>query len=125
MNFKEIIKFSISGMVVVGTDMGVYFLLTHFLPYSIAKGISFTCGGLVAYFLNKYWTFARKGKSNSEVFRFIVANVYALVLNVGINNLILAANQENVFFALITATFLTAVFTYVVFKFWVFTNKDG
>ena len=107
-------------MFVVGVDMGVYSLLIHFLPYTIAKGISFTCGGAAAYFLNKHWTFARKGRSNSEVFRFIIANVCALVVNVGANNLILAGSKENVLIALITATSVTAVFTYVIFKFWVF-----
>lgn len=120
MNFKEIFKFLITGMLVVGVDMGVYSLLIHYLPYTIAKGISFTCGGAAAYILNKYWTFACKGKSKSEVFRFIIANVCALVVNVGINYLILAGNKEKVFIALITATSITAVFTYVIFKFWVF-----
>src|SRR3989339_704269 len=97
MNFKEIFKFLITGMFVVGVDMGVYSLLIHYLPYTIAKGIS-----------------------KSEVFRFIIANVCALVVNVGINYLILAGNKEKVFIALITATSITAVFTYVIFKFWVF-----
>lgn len=120
MNYKEIFKFSLTGMIVVGVDMGVYSLLIHFLPYTIAKGISFTCGGVVAYFLNKHWTFAQKEKSNSEVSRFIIANGCALVVNVGTNNLILAVNSENVFIALITATSITAVFSYVIFKFWVF-----
>ncbi|MDD5070917.1 MAG: GtrA family protein [Candidatus Omnitrophica bacterium] len=120
MNFKEIVKFLITGTFVVGVDIGLYSLLIHYLPYAISKGISFSCGGVVAYSLNKYWTFARKRKSKSEVFRFIIANLCALVVNVGINNLILAGNKENVFIALITATFITAVFTYVIFKFWVF-----
>ena len=117
---SEIIKFSISGVVVVGTDFCIYYLLINFLPNAVAKAISFTCGGVVAYVLNKYWTFKQKQQSSSEVVRFIVANFMALGLNVATNEIILKINHEAVFLALVVATTLTSVFSYVVFKFWVF-----
>lgn len=120
MDFKEIFKFSITGIFVVLVDAVVYYLLIHFLPFTIAKGISFTCGGIASYFLNKHWTFAHKENVKSDVFRFIIANLCALIVNVSTNNLILAINQKNVFIALLTATSITAIFTYVIFKFWVF-----
>jgi len=118
----QIIKFTIAGILVVGTDVGIYTLLINFLPFWLAKGISFTCGGLLAYLVNKYWTFKQEKKSPAEIVRFIIANLAALGLNVATNELILRANEEAVFVALAAATAVTAVFAFVVFKYWVFTN---
>lgn len=117
---SEIIRFSITGVFVIATDFGVYYLLIHLLPSAIAKAISFTCGGVVAYVLNKYWTFKQEQKSSSEVVRFIIANFIALGLNVAVNETILRINHEAVLLALVTATILTSIFTFVVFKFLVF-----
>ncbi|MBU1044424.1 MAG: GtrA family protein [Candidatus Omnitrophica bacterium] len=120
---KEIIRFSISGIFVVATDASIYYLLIRFLPSAIAKGISFTCGGIVAYLLNKYWTFKQEEKSTAEIFRFVFANSLALGLNIGINEIILYIDKQAVFLALAIATAITAIFTFIVFKFWVFKSK--
>ncbi|MFH1061920.1 MAG: GtrA family protein [Candidatus Omnitrophota bacterium] len=120
---KEIIKFSISGMLAVAADFSIYYLLIGFLPSAIAKGISFTCGGIVAYLLNKYWTFKQKEKSAPEIFRFVLANSLALGLNIGSNEAVLYIDRQAVFLALSTATAITAIFTFIVFKFWVFKSK--
>ncbi|MDP8265951.1 MAG: GtrA family protein [Candidatus Aceula meridiana] len=118
--YKEIIKFSVTGIFVVATDIGIYCLFINFLPFAIAKGISFTCGGAAAYLLNKYWTFKQEKKSSSEIVRFIVANSLALVANVLTNEIILRLNKHAIFLALVVATAVTAVFTFIVLKFWVF-----
>ncbi|MBU1087919.1 MAG: GtrA family protein [Candidatus Omnitrophica bacterium] len=120
---KEIIRFSITGILVVATDVSIYYLLIRFLPSAIAKGISFTCGGIAAYLLNKYWTFKQEEKSTSEIFRFVFANSLALGINIGSNEAILYIDKQAVFLALSIATATTAVFTFIVFKFWVFKLK--
>ncbi len=116
----QMIRFTVSGALVVGTDMGMYLLLQPMMPSALAKGISFTAGGVLGYLLNKMWTFESQGQSANEVGRFVIANTLALVVNIGINQLILYFYPERVRTALIIATALTAIFTFVVFKWWVF-----
>ena len=45
---KEIVRFLTAGIFVGATDFGIYYLLIHFLSFSLAKGISFICAGIVA-----------------------------------------------------------------------------
>ena len=120
---NEVIKFALAGVLVIGTDVGIYSLLIHFLPYAVAKGTSFTCGGAVAYLVNKYWTFRQEQRSSAEVARFIAAYFSALGLNVATNELLLRASAGAVFFALAVATAVTSVFTFFVFKYWVFQKR--
>ena len=124
MNRKnELIRFLVSGVVVTTTDFAIYFLLIHVLPISFAKGISFTAAGIVGYLLNKYWTFQQEKSSYAEMGRYWTVNVIAFGLNVFINHQVLRTGPEGVWLALISATLVTSVFTYVGFKWWVFKPK--
>jgi len=118
----QIFKFLVSGVFVLGIDVGIYTLLIHWLPHAVSKEISFTCGGIATYLVNKYWTFEQKTASSSEVGRFVIGNGSALILNVGTNELVLRASGGQVLVALAVATTLTAVYTFFVFKYWVFTG---
>ena len=120
---KEIIRFLIAGSIVNVVDFSVYYILFHFLSYAMSKGISFTCAGIVAYLLNKYWTFKRNQPSYTEVGWYILINFLALGVNVWANQGILNLWPKAVLLALIIATVLTGLFTFVCFKWWVFKAK--
>jgi len=124
---KDIIRFLISGTITNAADFSVYYVLFHFLPFSISKGISFTCAGIVGYLLSKYWVFKHNQASYTEVRRYVMINFLALVINVLTNQGILKALPGAVFLALIIATIVTGVFTFVCFKWWVFRalKKEG
>jgi len=117
---KELIRFLIAGSIVNATDFSIYYILFHFLPFSVSKGISFTCGGTVGYILFKYWIFKRKEQSLSEVGRYALINFSALGVNVMTNQAILNLFPGEIWPALLSATMVTGVFTYVCFKWWVF-----
>ena len=118
---KEIIRFLIAGTIVNATDFSIYFILFHFLPFSISKGISFTCAGIVGYFLIKFWTFKHnKPSTYAEVGRYALINCIALGINVLTNQGMLKLWPGNILLALITATIVTGLFTYACFKWWVF-----
>jgi len=125
---KEIIRFLIAGTIVNATDFSIYYILFHFLPYSISKGISFACAGIAGYFLIKLFTFKHnKPLSLAEVGQYALINSLALGINVLTNQSILRAWPGAVFLALIIATILTGLFTYICFKWWVFRTlkKEG
>jgi putative flippase GtrA len=117
---KEIIRFIFAGTIVNVTDFSVYFILFHFLPFSLSKGISFTCGGIVGYLINKYWTFKINQPSYAEMGRYAIINFLALGINVLTNQLILSLWPGAVWPALIFATALTGLLTFICFKLWVF-----
>ncbi|MDD5194700.1 MAG: GtrA family protein [Candidatus Omnitrophica bacterium] len=121
MNFrKQIIRFLIGGTIVNATDFSVYYILFQILPFSISKGISFTCAGIVGYLLMKHWIFKHNQKSYAEVGRYALINSLALGINVLTNQSILKLWPGNIFLALIIATILTGLFTFTCFKWWVF-----
>ena len=117
---KEIIRFFIAGIVVGATDFGVYFFLIFFLPFSLSKGISFTCAGITGYLFNKYWIFQCLKPSRAEVDRYIFINFLALGINVVANQRILNAWPGSVLAALFIASMLTGLFTFICYKWWVF-----
>ncbi len=117
---KETIRFLITGTIVNATDFSIYYFLFHFLPFSISKGISFICAGIVGYLLNKHWTFKYHQTSLTEVGRYTLINLLALGINVLTNQSILNLWPGAVLTAFIIATSLTGLFTFVCFKWWVF-----
>ncbi len=117
---KEITRFLIAGGIVNATDFSIYYTLLHFLPFSVSKGISFTCAGIVGYLLNKYLIFKYSQPSSAEIGRYALINFLALGINVSINQGILNMRPGAVWAALAIATILTGLFTFVCFKWWVF-----
>ena len=118
---REMIRFAIAGILVGVIDFSVYYLLIHFLFFSLAKAISFIAAWIVAYLFNKYWAFNHKQPSSyAEVGRYVLINLLALEINVLTNQGILQAWPDAVFFAFIIASMLTGLLTFIGFKWWVF-----
>ena len=67
---KELKRFLIAGSGAVLTDFVTYYLMLNFLSHNIAKTISFLLGTVVAFILNKYWTFENKKKALNKLFIF-------------------------------------------------------
>lgn len=73
------------GVLSAGVDFGIYDLLLHFgLWADAAKAISFICGTITAYALNRRWTFDSSGGA-APAFRFAVLYSTTFFVNVGVN----------------------------------------
>ncbi len=95
-------KFIVTGILNVLVDFGTLTLLTFFIKkylfiestdilfsigtvitfYSLYKAISFTVANINSYLWNKYWTFEKKGKKQSEFFQFFVVSIIGFTINV-------------------------------------------
>lgn len=117
---KEFIRFLIAGMAVNAADFSIYYLLFHFLPFSVSKGISFTCAGIAGYLFNKYWTFERGQGSHAEIGRYVLINFLALGVNISTNQGLLSLWPGAVWPAVIIATVVTSLLIFICFKWWVF-----
>ena len=118
---NEIIRFTIAAAVIIGIDFTGYLLLIRVWPYSVAKAGSFICAGVCGFFINKYWTFQNKKRSSpAQLIRFLIANVTALGVNVLTNKAVLLICPGQILAAVISATIVTNVLIYFLFKWWVF-----
>jgi putative flippase GtrA len=85
----QAIRFVLFGVLSAGVDFGIYQLLLHVgLWADIAKAISFVCGTVTAYLLNRRWTFGVAG-GTAPALRFAALYSVTFFVNVGVNALFL------------------------------------
>lgn len=116
---KELKRFLVAGFSAVGTDLLTYFILLNFLSHDVAKAISFLLGTIVAFVINKYWTFEKHEKSYKEIFQFTILYSLTLGANVITNKFVLM-QLDSIFFAFFVATGVSTVLNFLGQKFWVF-----
>ncbi len=71
---KKLGKFLIVGVINTLVGCGLMFLLYNLLgvSYWISSASNYVVGGIVSYFLNKYFTFQNKEKSFKQILIFIL-----------------------------------------------------
>ena len=116
---KELKRFLVAGISAVGTDLATYYLLLNFLETDIAKAISFLLGTIVAFIINKYWTFEKHEKSYKEIIKFGFLYSFTLSANVITNNIILDMFSITLI-AFLIATGVSTVLNFIGQKWWVF-----
>lgn len=139
---KQLIKFTLIGLLAVLTDLIFYFIFLNIIPSnlfdflsteSVSKALSFVCGIFVTYNLNKYWTWRKRDRSHKRLAKFTVLYSTSLFLNVAVNGtaLYILKNYEWLAFlpkkyliAFVAATGASAIFNFTGQKFWVFKTKE-
>ncbi len=116
---KELKRFLIAGFSAVGTDLFTYYILLNFLSHDLAKAISFLLGTIVAFVINKYWTFEKHDKSYKEIVQFTILYSLTLGANVVTNKFVLV-QVDSILFAFLVATGVSTVLNFLGQKFWVF-----
>lgn len=139
---KQLTKFVISGLAAVAVDFIVYFALSQYLDINLSKGLSFCSGMLVTYNLNKYWTWRQTDKNNKRLLLFGGLYLIAMVINIVSNNFLYDIIPHDEFIcslksvegemtnlitvktgkvaAFILATGISATFTFLGQKYWLF-----
>jgi putative flippase GtrA len=139
---KQLVKFTLIGLLAVSVDLLCYFILLNLLPEkmfqtigneALAKSISFICGMTVTYFLNKFWTWKKKDRSQKRLVKFGLLYGIALLINVGTNSGLLYVLHQyrnlldlpyKYFIAFVGASGLSAAVSFMGQKFWVFKTSD-
>jgi putative flippase GtrA len=116
---KELKRFLVAGISAVGTDLVTYYILLNFLSHDVAKAMSFLLGTVVAFIINKYWTFEKHEKSYKEMMKFGILYSLTLGANVMTNNIVLEYTSL-IFLAFLVATGVSTVLNFIGQKFWVF-----
>ena len=139
---KQLVKFTLIGLLAVSVDFLSYFILLNIFPEkmfqtigneALAKSISFMCGMTVTYFFNKFWTWKKKDRSQKRLVKFVVLYGIALLINVGSNSALLYILHQYRNFvdlpfkyviAFVGASGLSASVSFMGQKFWVFKSAD-
>jgi putative flippase GtrA len=83
----QAVRFTVFGVLTAGIDFGVYNLFLHVGTWAaVAKAISFCCGTVTAYVLNRRYTFDAEG-GTSPAARFAALYSVTFFVNVGVNSL--------------------------------------
>ncbi|NOZ01446.1 MAG: GtrA family protein [Deltaproteobacteria bacterium] len=125
---RQVRRFIVAGCCATGADALVYFLLVSMVGRDMGhdgpKFASFVTGTLVAYVVNKFWTFGSRQRSFVEMGSFFALYTAALGVNVGMNHLVLMLFEGATIPAFVVATGCSTVLNFLGQKFWVFRGKS-
>ena len=90
----------------------------------IAMTVTYAGGAFIGFLGNRKWTFAHNGSATSAALRFVAAHTCGYLLNYSI--LLMFVDKFGCPHQLVQAASIVfiAAFLFLVFKFWVFRNKD-
>ena len=122
---KKLIKFGITGVMNTAVDFIVFLLLTHSgINIYLSQTISYGCGMLNSYIVNRSWTFKAKGRFfGGQMVRFTAANLTLMVLSVG---LMWVFTVQLGFAKIVAKLFTTAIIMlagFAVNRLWVFKER--
>ncbi|HVV19755.1 MAG TPA: GtrA family protein [Pseudonocardiaceae bacterium] len=119
----QAIRFVVFGVLSAGVDFGVYQLFLHVGTWAdVAKAISFICGTITAYALNRRWTFDSAGGA-APAARFAALYTVTFFVNVGVNALglyVLSGHRWTVPVAWVIAQGTATVINFVMLRLVVF-----
>lgn len=117
---KEILKFLIGGGTAVIVDFLTYkiFMILG-VERTVAKTLSFICGSIVGFIINKYWTFKSLKFEIKEILKYIVLYIVTAFINSQVNKYILLLFESEMF-AFLCATGVSTILNFLGQKFLIF-----
>ncbi|MFK7974955.1 MAG: GtrA family protein [Halioglobus sp.] len=124
----EIFKYLIAGGIAFLTDLTVLYACTDLLGihYLQSNIFSYSCGLVVAYFLNTRWVFSYRRyaqKSRKEFLIFAAIALVGLMLSEAILLALVSQASVHYLHAKVVATFFVMVFNFIAKKFLLFHPK--
>ena len=117
---KEIFKFLVGGGTAVIIDFLVYkILMIMGIERTIAKTISFICGSIVGFIINKYWTFKSPKFQIKEILKYTILYIITAFINSQVNKYTLLLFGSE-FFAFLCATGVSTILNFLGQKFLIF-----
>lgn len=117
---KELARFLVGGGSAVVVDFITYKLfMTAGLDRNIAKAVSFICGSVVGFIINKLWTFESAGFSKWEIMRYVVLYSGTAIINAMVNKVTLMVVSVEVL-GFFCATGVSTVLNFLGQKYFVF-----
>lgn len=128
MDFYRIFRFLVSGGTSACVEYGSFTALIYFFHTAvyIAQPISFCCGLVTSYLLNKFWVFsvASKSAKKKEFILFIALGVTNLLVTTGMVQVMVDNIHLNEFIAKIIIMLCVACWNFIIFKKLIFKTES-
>lgn len=121
---QQLLRFTLTGILAVGTDFTTYWLMIEEIPVDIAKACSFILGSIVAFFMNKLWTFNDDAEITGSIFNFTALYSLTFMANVGVNHIVLILIPDINLLGFLCATGTSTVLNFLGMKYWVFSKPQ-
>jgi len=121
------LKFCIVGGLNTAIDFFVFSFLSYLgVYYIIAQCVSYGCGVLNSYLLNRAWTFQQQGKGRKHEFlEFTVLNVFTLIVTSFLLTLFHYKFNIPLPYSKVLVTIISVGLNYIGTRFWVFKPLKG
>lgn len=121
---SQAVKFGMVGVINTLVDYGVFWLLNHWLPYHGAKVISYCCGMISSFILNRRFTFGdREAVTAVKGAKFVLVNLLSLLVSLGVITLCVEVFHIQESIANIISTPFSMAVNFVCNKLFVFASS--
>ena len=119
------IKFGLVGSLNTIIDFIVFAILTSVgANFLVAQILSYSCGLLNSYFVNRTWTFKQTKKASmGEFMRFLAVNVVTLSITLYLLDLFYTKQGMNLFLSKLLVTAIGTIVNFIGTKMLVFTKE--
>ncbi|MCT9851982.1 GtrA family protein [Priestia megaterium] len=116
------LKFCVVGGLNTSIDFFVFSFLSYVgVYYIIAQCVSYGCGVVNSYLVNRTWTFQQQGKREKyEILKFTVLNVFTLTVTSFLLTLFHYRFNISLPYSKVLVTIVSVGLNYIGTKFWVF-----
>jgi putative flippase GtrA len=122
---RQFIRYAVVGVATNGTGYLLFYLLTTLgLSPVVTISIIYPTHLVVAFFLNKRWSFAHRGKVNMTAVKYLIAYGACYLINVGILELFADYLGFSHLIVQACAIVLLACLLFAVQRYWVFRQGD-
>jgi len=120
--FFKLVKFGMTGVMNTAVDFFVFMLLSYVGVYTyLAQMISYSCGMLNSYIVNRSWTFkSRERFLSPQLVRFVISNFLQMILSVLLMWLLITKCGMVKMVAKIFATVIILLIGFFINRIWVF-----
>jgi putative flippase GtrA len=115
--YHNVLKFIMSGSLAALTEYTTFLILHHFkLHLAVANAISFCCGLVVSFLLNKHWVFSHKSNGRRQFIMYASLALVNLSLSSGLIVILVRSIGIPPFISKICVMGLVASWNYIIFQ---------
>jgi putative flippase GtrA len=119
------LKFGIVGLLNTGVDFAVFTFLTVWdVPLLIAQCISYACGVLNSFIMNRTWTFQHRGQYTRQLIKLIAVNLLTLLITYGLMVFFNRYAGWSMLFSKLIATGMSLIVNFAGSRLWVFRETN-
>jgi len=127
-HLKQFFRYNVVALLATTLDFSLFIIFTDVFQiwYVLSTFISAVIGGVVAFFLERNWTFVSKdGKISHQAFKYLIVWVMSILLNTaGLYLIIEYINIDPVISKVIVSITVGISFNFLMHNFFIFKQKQ-